>query len=113
MRVVTCLPALATAAALGLSAAPAQANTKYAAIVVDANTGRTLFESSADAPRYPASLTKMMTLYMAFEAMKAGKISKSTKVTFSKFCAAKPPTKLGIGAGRSVTVEQAVLALVT
>jgi len=113
MRVVSCLPALAAAAAIGFSAAPAQANAKYAAIVVDANTGKTLFEANADAPRFPASLTKMMTLYMTFEAMKAGKLSKATKITFSKTCASKPPTKLGIGAGRSVTVEQAVLSLVT
>ncbi|HEV7255605.1 MAG TPA: D-alanyl-D-alanine carboxypeptidase family protein [Mesorhizobium sp.] len=113
MRVVSSLPALVTAAAVTLSAAPAQANSKYAAIVVDANSGKTLFESSADAPRYPASLTKMMTLYMTFEAMKAGKMSRSAKVVFSKTCAAKPPTKLGIGAGRSVTTEQAILALVT
>ena len=51
------------------AAAPASANAKYAAIVVDANTGKTLFSSNADAPRYPASLTKMMTLYLIFEAL--------------------------------------------
>ena len=70
--------------AIGLAAAgPAAANSKYAAIVVDANTGKTLFSSSADAPRYPASLTKMMTLYLMFEALESGKIKKSTKVPFS------------------------------
>ncbi len=97
--------------ALGL--APAHANAKYAAIVVDANTGKTLFESSADAPRYPASLTKMMTLYLTFEAMQSGRISKTTKVPFSKAAAAAPPTKLGVRAGGSVTVETAIYSLVT
>jgi len=93
--------------------APALANSKYAAIVVDANTGKTLFASSADAPRYPASLTKMMTLYLVFEALENGRISKSTKVPFSKNAAKEPPTKLGVRAGGSVTVETVILSLVT
>ncbi len=92
---------------------PAAANSKYAAIVVDANTGKTLFASSADAPRYPASLTKMMTLYLVFEALESGKITKNTKVPFSKNAAAEPPTKLGVRAGGSVTVETIILSLVT
>lgn len=100
--------------AIGLAAVgPAAANAKYAAIVIDANTGKTLFASSADAPRYPASLTKMMTLYLMFEALQSGKIEKSTKVTFSKNAAAEPPTKLGVRAGGSITVETAILSLVT
>lgn len=89
------------------------ASPKAAAIVIDANTGRTLYESNADAPRYPASLTKMMTLYLTFEAMKAGRISKSTQVPFSRNAAAEPPTKLGIRAGGSVTVETIIYSLVT
>ena len=105
---------LLMALALGLTAAgPAAANAKYAAIVVDANTGKTLFASSADAPRYPASLTKMMTLYLVFEALQSGKISKTTKVPFSKHAAAQPPTKLGVRAGGSVTVETVIYSLVT
>ena len=103
--------ALAVATALPVTAAAA--NSKYAAIVVDANTGKTLFASSADAPRYPASLTKMMTLYLVFEALESGKISKNTKVPFSKNAAAEPPTKLGVRAGGSVTVETVILSLVT
>ena len=96
-----------------LGAAPASANAKYAAIVIDANTGKTLFASNADAPRYPASLTKMMTLYMVFEAMANGRISKSTRIPFSANAATEPPTKLGIKAGGSITVEDAIYALVT
>ncbi|MEW9808424.1 D-alanyl-D-alanine carboxypeptidase [Mesorhizobium marinum] len=109
-------PALLALLALAIGslvAAPAQANSKYAAIVVDANTGKTLFSSSADEPRYPASLTKMMTLYLTFEALASGKLKTSSTVTFSKNASAEPPTKLGVKAGGSVTVETAILSLVT
>jgi len=89
------------------------ANPKYAAIVVDANTGKTLFESSATAARYPASLTKMMTLYLVFEALQSGKISKKTQIPFSAHASARPPTKLGVKAGKSVSVETIIYSLVT
>jgi D-alanyl-D-alanine carboxypeptidase len=102
------------ALAIGAAASPSySASSKYAAIVIDANTGKTLFSSSADAPRYPASLTKMMTLYLVFEALQNGRINKGTRVRFSKHAAAEPPTKLGVKAGGSVTVETAILSLVT
>lgn len=102
------------AVALGLAAiGPSAANSKYAAIVIDANTGKTLFSSSADSRRYPASLTKMMTLYLVFEAMAAGKITKKTSIPFSRNAAAEPPTKLGVKAGKSITVETAIYSLVT
>lgn len=107
------LASLALAAAVTFAAAGEAAAAKAAAIVIDANTGKTLYSSNGDATRYPASLTKMMTLYMVFEAMTAGKISKSTRVPFSKHAASRPPTKLGVRAGGSITVEQAILALVT
>ena len=86
---------------------------KHAAIVVDANSGKVLYSDNADAPRHPASLTKMMTLYMLFEAMEAGRISRSTAVPISKHAASMAPTKLGVKAGSSITVETAILALVT
>jgi D-alanyl-D-alanine carboxypeptidase len=86
---------------------------KYAAVVIDANTGKTLFAAKADASRYPASLTKMMTLFLTFDALQAGKIDKSTKITFSKNAAAEPPTKLGVRAGGSVSVETIIYSLVT
>jgi D-alanyl-D-alanine carboxypeptidase len=88
-------------------------NPRHAAIVVDANTGETLYSSNASARRYPASLTKMMTLYITFEALAAGKIKTTTKIPFSAQAAAQPPTKLGVGAGKSITVETAILSLVT
>jgi D-alanyl-D-alanine carboxypeptidase len=102
------------AIALGLAATgPSAANSKYAAIVIDANTGKTLFSSNADSRRYPASLTKMMTLYLVFEAMAAGKITKNTSIPISRNAAAEPPTKLGVKAGKSITVETAIYSLVT
>ncbi|MFD2343501.1 D-alanyl-D-alanine carboxypeptidase [Sinorhizobium terangae] len=104
---------LAGAVALLALSAPAMANSKYAGIVVDAKTGKVLYGEDADELRYPASLTKMMTLYLTFEALEAGRISKSTPVPFSKNAAAEPPSKLGVRAGNSITVEQAILSLVT
>jgi D-alanyl-D-alanine carboxypeptidase len=99
---------------IGVAATTASAaNSRYAAIVVDANTGKTLFSANAGARRYPASLTKMMTLYLTFEAMKRGKINKSTPVKFSAQAAAQPPTKLGVKAGGSITVETAIYSLIT
>jgi D-alanyl-D-alanine carboxypeptidase len=104
------------AAAIGLaSAAPVSAakDSRYAAIVIDANTGETLHSSSADSRRYPASLTKMMTLYLTFEALSKGRIQKDSKVVFSKNAAAEPPTKIGVKAGGSISVEAAILSLIT
>ncbi|MFB2551504.1 SPOR domain-containing protein [Ensifer soli] len=95
------------------AATGAAANPKYAGIVVDAKTGKVLYGDSADELRYPASLTKMMTLYLTFEALEAGKIRKTTKVPFSKHAASEPPSKLGVGAGKAITVEEAILSLVT
>lgn len=91
----------------------ANANAKYAGIVIDAKTGRTLYKYKADSKRYPASLTKMMTLYLAFEALETGKVKKSTRIRVSKNAAAEEPSKLGIRAGQTITVEQAIYALVT
>ncbi len=96
-----------------LFGSPAHANSKYAAIVIDARTGKVLHAENADSRRFPASLTKMMTLYMVFEAMESGKIQKNTRLPFSAQAAAQPPTKIGVRAGDSIAVEQAVLALIT
>jgi D-alanyl-D-alanine carboxypeptidase len=92
---------------------PADAAAKYAAVVIDANTGKTLFAASADAPRYPASLTKMMTLYLLFEGLKTGKFTKSTRIPVSRHAANQAPSKLGLKPGQSISVETAILALVT
>ncbi|MEI9413645.1 D-alanyl-D-alanine carboxypeptidase family protein [Mesorhizobium sp. Cs1321R2N1] len=86
---------------------------KSAAIVVDAKTGKVLYSANADGRRYPASLTKMMTLYLTFEAMAKGKISRNTPVVFSAHASAEAPTKLGVKPGGSVAVETAILSIVT
>lgn len=103
----------ATVAAIGLTGTPAMANSKYAGFVIDANTGKTLYASSADSARYPASLTKMMTLYMVFDAMKSGKLSKKTRIRMSREAAKRPPTKLGLKPGQTLSVEHAIYALIT
>ncbi|RYC17904.1 D-alanyl-D-alanine carboxypeptidase [Ciceribacter ferrooxidans] len=105
--------AMAFSALSFASSAPASAAPTYAGIVIDAKTGKVLYSENADSLRYPASLTKMMTLYLTFEALESGKISLNSRVPVSANAAAEPPSKLGVGAGRSVTVEQAILALVT
>ena len=91
----------------------AYANGKYAGIVIDAKTGKTLYSHKADSIRYPASLTKMMTMYMMFEAFAERKMSKKTRIRMSRYAASKPPSKLGIKAGRSIAAEHAVFALAT
>ncbi|MGN6551975.1 MAG: D-alanyl-D-alanine carboxypeptidase family protein, partial [Pararhizobium sp.] len=95
------------------TASAAAANSKYAGIVVDAKTGKVLYEDNADAPRYPASLTKMMTLYLTFEALKAGKITLETRIPVSAHAASEPPTKLGLRAGSTIRVEDVIDGLIT
>ncbi len=95
-----------------LFAAPAVA-APDAAIVVDARTGKALYANNADAKRYPASLTKMMTLYLLFEAIDSGKTSLNARITISDHAAAQAPSKLGLKPGQTIKVRDAILALVT
>lgn len=81
-------------------------------IVVDAATGETLLQRDAGAAWYPASLTKMMTIFLLFEELKAGRLSLSSSVPFSQNAAKVSPSKLGVAPGNAITVEQAVQALV-
>jgi D-alanyl-D-alanine carboxypeptidase len=100
----------------GITAAPAHAqigSERYAAIVVDARSGNVLAAANADEQRHPASLTKMMTLYMVFEALQEGRLRLDSRVPISEEAASRPPSKLGVPAGQSISVEQAILALVT
>jgi D-alanyl-D-alanine carboxypeptidase len=103
------LPAQAQIAAVASPSGPVQAG-PY--IVVDTGTGETLLERNAGAFWHPASLTKLMTIYIVFEELKAGRLTLSTPMTFSEAARAKPPSKLGLGAGQSITVEQGLQALV-
>lgn len=91
----------------------AAAKSKRASIAVDANTGEVLQEASADAPRYPASLTKMMTLYMVFEQMEAGKLNGKTRIRISKRAESVSPSKLDLKPGETIALDDAIKALVT
>jgi len=84
----------------------------YASIVVDVNSGDVMQETNADSPRHPASLTKMMTLYLLFEALQKGRVSLSTSMTASAYAADQDPTKLGLDAGDALSVEDAIKAIV-
>ncbi|HEX7777554.1 MAG TPA: D-alanyl-D-alanine carboxypeptidase family protein, partial [Parvibaculum sp.] len=110
---------------LSLAATAADARTKHhrragpaftpkaASLVMDAYTGRILYSSNADAQCYPASLTKVMTLYLLFEQLHAGKVTLHTRMPVSYHAAAQAPSRLGLKPGETISVEDAILALVT
>jgi D-alanyl-D-alanine carboxypeptidase len=81
--------------------------------VVDGNTGDVLHASNADASRHPASLTKIMTLYLLFERLEAGKIKLDSQLKVSEHAAEQAPTKLGLKPGQTIAVEDAIKAVVT
>jgi D-alanyl-D-alanine carboxypeptidase len=89
------------------------AASKYAAVVIDANTGKMLYGVSSTSPRYPASLTKMMTLYLLFEAMEQGRVTRATMIPVSAHAASMPPTKLHFKPGETIDVDSAIRAMVT
>jgi D-alanyl-D-alanine carboxypeptidase len=103
----TCIIFVATI----VSAGSALAN--YASFLMDATSGRVLHETNADLTRYPASLTKMMTLYLLFEALDRGVVTLDEALPISEHAASRPPSKLGLKPGQSILVETAILALVT
>ncbi len=96
-----------------LAASPTQAKPEFSAITVDARTGTVLFSDNPDGLRHPASLTKMMTLYVLFQDLKAGRITRATPLRVSARAASMAPSKLGLRAGTSLTVDEAIKALVT
>ena len=84
---------------------------RYAAIVEDARTGEVLYDKRADSPRYPASITKIMTLYLTFEAVATGKLALTDMISVSPHAAAQAPTKLGLKPGDTISVEDAMHAV--
>ena len=105
---------LTTAVGAGATVfSPAALAEKYAALVMDADTGEILHERNADDARYPASLTKVMTLYLLFDAINAGEVSLTDKMTVSRYASKQPPSNLRLAAGSKIKVEDAILALVT
>jgi D-alanyl-D-alanine carboxypeptidase len=89
------------------------AHAKYASFIINENTKRIYHNANADTRNYPASLTKIMTLYLVFDALKSKKISMSSKFKVSKRATRQPPSKLNLSAGSNITVKNAILALVT
>jgi D-alanyl-D-alanine carboxypeptidase len=85
----------------------------FAAIVVDDNTGQTLYEVNADEPRHPASVTKVMNLYLLFEELEAGKVALDTMLPVSAHCAGQNPVKLGLKPNSTIRAEDALKAMVT
>ena len=86
---------------------------RYASIVVNENTGKVLYSRSADKQLYPASLTKVMTLYLVFEALDEGRITMNTKMKVSRVAAGRSPSKLGLRIGSTLSVRDGIYALVT
>jgi D-alanyl-D-alanine carboxypeptidase len=110
------LSALAVTAGLGITVAPARAqigSDRYSSIIVEAATGTVLEAANPDAPRHPASLAKLMTLYMVFEALRDRRVALDQLVPISAHTASTEPSKLGLVPGMRLTVEEAILGLVT
>ncbi len=92
-----------------LASGPLQA-APFAAIVMDARNGEILYEKNANTRLHPASLTKMMTLYIVFQEIEAGNISLDTKVTVSEYAAAQPPSRLGLKPGQKISIRHLIRA---
>ena len=105
------LAAIALVFIVAANAAPVEAN--YASYVIDADTGEVLHAVNEDTRNYPASLTKMMTLYLTFQRLKEKRWTMDTELKVSSRAARQPASKLGLQPGTTITVNQAILALVT
>ncbi|MDZ4381801.1 MAG: D-alanyl-D-alanine carboxypeptidase [Parvibaculum sp.] len=111
VRLLTASVLIAFAWALAF---PAHAATpKSAALVIDAHTGAVLYSRNADELRYPASLTKVMTLYLLFEGLEANKFTLKSRIAMTQRGAGMPPSRLGLRPGETISVEDTILALVT
>ncbi len=97
---------------LAIASFSTNASAGSAQLLLDARTGDVLASENPDSLNHPASLTKMMTLYMTFEAIRRGELSWDSKVPFSKYAASRPPTKLRVKAGDAITVKEAVLGMI-
>ncbi|MEQ1576378.1 MAG: D-alanyl-D-alanine carboxypeptidase family protein, partial [Hyphomicrobium sp.] len=86
---------------------------RHAAMVIDANTGKVLHAANADVPRYPASLTKLMTLYLVFETLETGALQLDSPILVSEAAASVAPSKLELAPGETIELADAIKALVT
>lgn len=105
--------ALVAGTLLALGAQSTASAEKYASIVIDLETDQVLHARHADAPRYPASLTKAMTLYMLFDAMKSGEVKLYEQLPVSRAAASQPPSSLRLRAGSTISTKDAINALIT
>ncbi|HZH11831.1 MAG TPA: SPOR domain-containing protein [Microvirga sp.] len=123
-RTAWTLIGIVTSAAIALSSPAEAARRKVsskgggysppsASIVVDAKTGKILQGENVDEPRIPASITKVMSLYLLFEQLERGRMNLTTPLTVSEYAASQPPTKLGLRPGSTIEVEDAIKAMVT
>jgi D-alanyl-D-alanine carboxypeptidase len=96
---------------LAVAEAQAQSDPRYAGMVVEAASGHILYEENAESTRHPASLAKMMTLYLLFEAIRDGRLAMNDALPVSASAARQPPSRLGLKAGQSISVGDAILAL--
>ena len=99
--------------AVGVVFIPSLSEAKYASLVIDAETGAELYSRNADTKNYPASLTKIMTLYMVFDALDRKKWNLKTRLKVSRRASRQPQTRLGLKVGQTISVHNAILALVT
>lgn len=97
----------------GVALAKSVGNSRYASLVVDAKNGMILTQTNAGEYRYPASLTKMMTLYMAFSALDRGTLKENQLLSVSAHAAGQPRTKIGLRPGDKITAKDAIVSLVT
>ena len=88
-------------------------NPAFSSIIVDGNSGATLTSNNPDGSRHPASLTKIMTLYLLFERLESGKMKLDTEMDVSEHASEQAPTKLGLRPGQTIRVEDAIKGLVT
>ncbi len=110
-RLWQCMRTLAICIAMILAVVPLPSlAAPYAALVMDARTGEVLYSTNADTRLYPASLTKMLTLYIAFEAIRKGEISLDTRVKVSQRAANEAPSKLGLKAGQTIAMRYLIRA---
>jgi len=107
------LSLILTATCLIFTPSQAHANPKYASIVIDADTGQIISARHADKILHPASLTKIMTLLLTFEALEDGRLTLKSRVPISRHAASMVPSKIGLSPGSSISVKDAILALVT
>ncbi len=107
--------ALATVLAVAFTMlfAASDVQARYASIVIDFETGKVIEQTNADTRNYPASLVKMMTLYMAFEALQEGNLTLDQELPVSRRATGMPPSKLGLKRGETIAVREVILALVT